>query len=274
MPQLQDNIADSFAVNVKGVTSFYGELLEQELRDLGDYHDSSLPEWAARSGPLVSEAQLTVMDMANAIIDMQLDILLDGDYSTEYPDPDKVTGPAVRGGAAISEVYGRAFKPIWQGLGNGLPLSTSVDYGVERLLSMFDVDIERVIDHVSVERFANEHKIVGYKRVLTGVHNCALCILASTQLYHKSELKGIHPHCKCKVLPVLSFEDISKTLRQDLIEQVHASIKERYGSFDPSGRSIDYRKILMVRQHGEIGPMLTFRNHHFTGPSGLKTPGE
>lgn len=272
--ELADSIADALAVNVRSITSFYGNLLERELRDLGDYHDTSIPTWNARSNPLITEAQLTVMDIANASLDVQLNLLLDGDYSTNYPPADMVTGPAVRNGASIDEVYGRVFKPIWQGLGEGQSLEESIDHAVSRLKSMFDVDIERVVDHVSIERFANEHRIAGYRRVLTGAHNCALCILASTQLYHKKELKGIHPNCKCKILPVLSFEDISKTLRQDLIDEVHASIKERYGSYDKSGRAIDYRKILFVRNHGEIGPMLTFRNHHFTGPSGLKTPGE
>ncbi|HSN24006.1 MAG TPA: hypothetical protein VLS45_07535 [Methylomicrobium sp.] len=274
MPQLQDSIADAFAVNVKSVTAFYSALLEQEFRDLDDYHEGSIPIWSSRSGPLIQEAQLTVMDMANAIIDMQLGILLDGEYSTDYPDPSIVTGPGIRNGSSITDVYGRVFKPVWQGLGDGLPLDTAIHHGIERLKSMFDVDIERVIDHVSIERFANEHKLVGYRRVLTGSRNCALCILASTQVYHKRQLKGIHPNCKCKVLPVTSFEDISKTLRQDLIDEVHASIKERLGSFDKSGRAIDYRKVLFVREHGELGPILTFRNHHFTGPKGLKTPGE
>jgi hypothetical protein len=256
------------------VKDFYRNLLAEEFRNLGSWKDADIKPWLQSATPLINEAQLTIMDMANASMDLQLEILLDGEYSTKYPDAQLVTGPGIRNGVPIQDVYGRVFKPVWQALGDGWDLDTAIDRGIGRLTSTFDVDLERVIDHVNLERFANENKITGYRRVLRGAHNCALCILASTQLYHKRELKGIHPNCKCKVSPVLSFEDISKTLRQDLIEQVHASIKERYGISDPSGRSIDYRHIVMVRNHGEIGPMLTFRDHHFTGPKAIKTPGE
>lgn len=273
MAVLDDSLANSLSDQILAIKSFYGEELERQFRDLGNYSEDSIAEWRRVSNPLVREAQRLTADIANAVIDLQLQELL-GDFSASYPPYGLVTGPAIRNGSSVQDVYDRAFKPVWRALGNGYPIDVAVDHGISRLDATFDVDIERVVDHVAIERFANENRIIGYRRVLNGVHNCALCILASTQLYRKKDLKGIHPRCKCKVLPVLSFENISTTLRQDLIEQVHASIQERYGLSDRAGRQLDYRKIIIVRNHGELGPVLTFRNHHFTGPSGLKTPGE
>lgn len=273
MATLDNSLAESLSDQILAVRDFYLDELILEFKNLGSWREDSLSAWKDKSVPIVFEAQNTAMDIANAVIDMQLEILLDGEFSTVYPPRESVTGSAVRNGVPPDVVYGRAFKPIWQSTGNGAPIDQAVQHGISRLTEMFDVDLSRVVDHTSIERFANENRIVGYRRVLSGVHNCALCILASTQTYHKRELKGIHPHCKCTVVPVLSFEQ-PNALDRVLIDQVHQQIQDRFGISDRAGRQIDYRHIVMVRNHGELGPSLTFRDYNFTGPKALKTPGE
>jgi hypothetical protein len=45
---------------------------------------------------------------------------------------------------------------------------------------------------------------------------------------------------------------------------VHDAIRETFGEMAFDARQIDYRKILLVEQHGELGPTLTVARHHFT----------
>lgn len=273
MATLTDDMSAALARQVSTIKTIYSDRLSEEFRSLGYWGKDSIQKWNEISVPMVVEAQQVTADIASASFDLQLQLLLDGEYQPFDVDYSVVTGPAIRNGVPVEEVYQRAFKPVWRGIGNGYTIDDSVEMGVSRFREMFDLDIERVVDHVAINRFANENKIVGYRRVLIGAANCALCIVASTNTYHKRELKGIHPHCNCKVSPVMSFED-SKTLDRNLLDDVHRQVALRFGVSDRAARSIDYRKILLTREHGEYGPTLTFSGHKFTGPEGLQTPGE
>lgn len=269
---MADTITEAMASQIAAVKSFYEDELLSEFRSLGFWGKDNIGNWIDKSVPIVLEAENIVADIAESYIDIQLQDLL-SEFSTATIPRDRVTGKATRG-VPPEDVYARAFKPVWQGIGSGLSVPESVSHGESRLSRMFDLDIERVADLMSIERFANEERIVGHRRVLTGLRNCALCIVASTQLYHKSELKPIHPGCKCRTVPVISFENPNHILDGDLLEQVHAGVKSQFGISARDAREIDYRKILVTRQHGEYGPTLTYARYHFTGPSGLKTPGE
>jgi hypothetical protein len=274
VPSVLEQTAETLALQSRAIKDFYLSQLESEFLGLQWWGADSIPIWKSKSVPLVREAQLLTADLANTFIDLQFQEMFGDDYDTSYPSYDLVTGPAIRNGVSIDDVYSRTFKPVWEGIGAGQTEDEAVRHGLSRLESMFSLDIERVIDHTAIERFANDNRIIGHRRVLNGSHNCALCILASTQLYHKKSLKPIHPRCKCKVLPVLPSDDVDAVLSKELVDQVHASIKDRFGISDPSGRQIDYRHLVLVRNHGEYGPVLTLREYNFTGPSALKTPGE
>lgn len=270
---MADAVIDAMVSQIAAVKNFYREELVNEFRDLGFWGKDNIEKWIKISLPVVDEAEQIIVDIVDSYMDVYIQGIL-GDFSTRPTDRTKVTGAATRNGADPSEVYARPFKPIWQGVGRGLSVDESLSHGVSRLSNTFNLDIERVADLVSIERFANEEKIVGHKRVLTGVRNCALCIVASTQLYRKSELKPIHPGCKCRTVPVISFENPNHILDGDLLEQVHSGVQKQFGISARDAREIDYRKILVTRQHGEYGPTLTYARYHFTGPGGLKTPGE
>jgi hypothetical protein len=55
------------------------------------------------------------------------------------------------------------------------------------------------------------------------------------------------------------------------LSDTHAAIEERFGvSSDDARSAVDYRKVLLVRDHGELGPLLTVKGQHFDGPSSIK----
>ena len=45
-----------------------------------------------------------------------------------------------------------------------------------------------------------------------------------------------------------------------------AAIEERFG---PDDGTADPRTVMVVHEHGELGPVLTVRGHGFTGPADL-----
>jgi hypothetical protein len=57
---------------------------------------------------------------------------------------------------------------------------------------------------------------------------------------------------------------------EERLNAVHEAVEARFGFSDPSGREIDYRGIT-IREHGELGPVLTVKGQHFTGPEELGT---
>lgn len=173
------------------------------------------------------------------------------------------------------------------------PLTAAVGDGERRLRSLGLTDVELAVTHAAREALADEPRYRYFRRVLTGAESCGLCIVASTQRYRKQDLLPIHPNCDCVVAPILGDEDPGRVINstriaegaesgrenaagvpvfdaEDLIDadllsrDVHDAIRETFGDVAFDARQIDYRKILLVKQHGELGPVLTVRRHKFT----------
>lgn len=235
-----------------------------------DLHNKSdIEPWLGKSVPILENAFSVAVEVTGVFADIQLGLLLDNpDYEGLPVLPDDVRGK-LRGGVPLEEVYARPFVDFWGSLKNGGSIDDALHSGANRLRELLDTDLERVSDITSVEKFANEHRVVGSRRVLVGAKNCALCIVASTQRYRRRHLKPIHPSCDCKVVPILDFESDDQVLDEDLLDQLHKSVAEKFGT-DVANRSArDYSKIMVEHQHGEIGPYLSWRGQHFAGPSVL-----
>lgn len=173
------------------------------------------------------------------------------------------------------------------------PLTAAVGDGERRLRSLALTDVELAVTHTARERLADEPEVRFYRRVLTGAESCGLCVIASTQRYRKRDLLPIHPNCDCVVAPILGDQDPGRVINStriaegtegqdenaagvpvfdaddlidaDLLTQdVHEAIRETFGEVAFDARQIDYRKILLVKQHGELGPVLTVARHKFT----------
>lgn len=173
------------------------------------------------------------------------------------------------------------------------PLTAAVGDGERRLRSLALTDVELAVTHTARERLADEPEVRFYRRVLTGAESCGLCIIASTQRYRKRDLLPIHPNCDCVVAPILGEQDPGRSINSTrvsdeasptgetadgvpiygpddvldtefLTREVHDAIRETFGEMAFDARQIDYRKILLVEKHGELGPVLTVGRHKFT----------
>ena len=100
-------------------------------------------------------------------------------------------------------------------------------------------------------------------------------------------------NCDCAIAPILGYGDPGRTIDSailsegateqaigtegmkffehgdvievgDLLEQAHRAVEDAFGRRATDAQQIDYRKVIMVREHGELGPVLTVADHKFT----------
>lgn len=231
-----------------------------------DWHKSSVDLFVREAVPTVLAYEQIMAEATWNYLEDQFDYL--GEPFDAQLDTTRVTGAVIRNGTPPAEVYARPFVDVWSGLADGLDLEQAAERGATRLDQLTDTDLELTHDW-TVRDVVSQTRLAGYRRVLNGATNCGLCIVASTQRYRRRDLKGIHPGCNCTVAPIVTDQGVHQVLDEQLLAQVHAEIAQKFGVSDASARKIDYRKILLTREHGEYGPTLTYSTDLFTAKSGL-----
>jgi hypothetical protein len=179
-----------------------------------------------------------------------------------------LTTQALRNGVDAETVYRRPFVELWTALDKGKTMTEAIEAGAFRARTLATTELQLARRNVGLEIRGRNNRIVGYIRTLTGRENCALCYVASTQRYNRGDLLPIHPGCDCGELPLYGNSDPGQVINEELLEATHQAVEERFGLSDRGARAIDYRDI-QIRDHGEMGPMLTVRGQHFTGPDDL-----
>ena len=217
----------------------------------GEHRDADMVEFVAKVVPVVLAARRQVSALTDAYLARVLGIRSLGPIDTD----------ALRGVDA-REVYARPYKTVWTKLSEGLTYDAAVSAGTARLVDLALADLQmakRNTAQVVMSSAGVEH----YRRTLTGNVNCGLCYVASTQTYNVADLLPIHPGCDCGVAPLPSGERAPT----ELLSATHEAIEDRLGVSDSGARAPDYRKQLIVREHGELGPVLAVRGQHFAGRS-------
>jgi hypothetical protein len=137
--------------------------------------------------------------------------------------------------------YQRPFRVISKAMADGKDVHQAMRSGMLRLNALTDTDLQMA----KVRQAQISLRAVGaktFRRETTSENPCALCEIAATQIYYTDDLMDIHTGCSCDIVP----DDESDSDSGDL---------------DTS--------LITVHNHGEIGPVLTWRGQHFTGPDQL-----
>ena len=172
----------------------------------------------------------------------------------------------LRNGAEAAVVYRRPFVDVYTALSQGKSVTESIAAGAVRISSLVSTDIQLARRNAGLAARSNNDRIVGYVRTLTGAENCALCYVASTQRYTRNDLLPIHPGCDCGEMPIYGNQDPGQVIDQVRLDATHEAVEQRFGFYDAGARAPDYRDIA-IREHGELGPMLTVADQNFTGPT-------
>lgn len=232
--------------------------------------------------PVVLAAERRVASLTNQYLTTARNIAENTNERPEPLDLDQVTGAALRGGIEPSVVYLRPEAAVNTALSRGSSVSVAVAEGLRRALSISAMDIQLAKTHT----VARQGKATWYRRTLTGSENCVKCVIASTQRYKRGNLLPIHPGCDCGIQEEFT-RDPGQVINRSLLEVTHDAVQEFTGDYDRSLHYVyidsrrwvpmrngstdaaDYTDLILVREHGEYGPTLTWRDDKFTAATDL-----
>lgn len=270
MAQAPTPLDRKYSAAVRGVWASVLGRVGRSWTDLRSWRDADVRTFQRQTLPVILAGERQIATLTASYLEQRhRDMGLRGPRVNL--DLDSVTGQALRG-VDPADVYERPFKEVWTALSDGVSLDASVDRGGHRLETITKTDLQLSRTHTVREVAAHQPGVEYTVRVLEGEYDCALCMIASTQRYHKKDLQPIHPGCDCRVETVTADYDPGQIIDEEFLNSVHDAVENALGEFDRGGRAVDYRKIIISREHGEIGPVLGFAGQRFTGPDDINLP--
>ena len=217
--------------------------------------DASVAALVAVFAPAVEAAQLQVANLTS--------VFLAGRTGTAPSPvlPDVVS----RRGVPPEVVYARPVITARTLVSQGKPFDVAMDAGFRRLESIAATDVQ-LAKTLQADRSLLDAEVTFYRRVPKGTETCAMCLIASTQRYQTGKLLPIHNGCDCGVDV---YNDDAETDLDALLEATHAKVQEFTEIADRGGREVDYRKLLITHEHGELGQVLGWHDQKFTGPNDI-----
>lgn len=244
-----------------------GDQIAAAFLALGAWRDEDFEKFLPIALASVRGAKLQASRL-NVVFYQQMALLAGETFVAPQITAESLSTEVLRNGAKDRDVYRRPFVDVYRNLADGKDLAEATKAGALRISSIASTDVQLARRGAGFQARSNNSRIVGYARTLTGSENCALCYVASTQRYHKGDLLPIHPGCDCGEMPIFGKQDPGQIIDEIRLDATHQAIEDRFGSSAPNARDIDYRAI-SIREHGELGPMLTVADHEFTTESDI-----
>ncbi|GEL19352.1 hypothetical protein [Pseudonocardia asaccharolytica] len=265
-------VSEGFAQRRRALSERLIDALVALFLGLGSWRDEDAARFVAQAVPLVEGAQHTLAGLVAYFTAVQASEAVGVPVAPPPIPAEDVTG--LRAGVTPAEVYRRPFTTVYTGLGRGLDLPTAVERGATRLQEITEMDLQQTYARAArsaMRSLPGRARPTGWRRVLVGPGNCALCVVASTQRYTLADLNPIHPGCDCTVAALYGGQE--HVIEPELLERVHGAVEELTGQADRGARAPDYRKLVvsMTREHGELGPLLVRPLDRFTTAAQLPT---
>lgn len=269
-----DRLTDAYMAQVQAIRTrvlAYTLMLWDSAANL---RDADIDRIVARIIPAVRGGQMQVAHITNAYVARIA--ALEGVTRQTVPVAEDVIDYR---GVPPQDVYRRPAITVYTALAGGTSFAAARAQGRTRLASIVGSDIQQTRNRQA--RAAYTATGFDYTvRVLSGAENCALCVIASTQRYNTADLQPIHPGCDCGERGVRAGRDPGQVIDPTLLEQAYEQIDAKLTSGDPTpalgekrtarGKKLsDLTDLIITREHGEYGPVLTWRQDRFTGPDGL-----
>lgn len=265
-------ITSAYAAQTAQVRARFLAVLGATWLGLAAWRTADMHRFLSRALPMVAGAQRLMGSLTDAYLSTVVGALTGSSTAPLGLPTDLVSGQGLRG-VPPAEVYARPFVTTWTALSNGQSLDSAVQQGGDRLRSVASTDLQLAKTHAASAAMTRMPHITGYRRV-PDAKACALCLIASTQRYHKADLLPIHPGCGCDVEPLVGDEPSGQVIDRDLLNRVHSAVREKFGSQNFSAGQIGdtglmYRDLIVTHHHGELGPVLAVRGQHFDGPASI-----
>lgn len=167
-------------------------LVLQVFDRLGSWRDADIARFTSTVVPVLVGAERQMGSLTQAFVAA---VVADALGVPARPIADGVTTGAGLRGVDPAEVYARPIRTVWRELAAGADLATALTRAKLRLAQIAETDLQLAKTHAARTALAGDERVAGFRRVLTGSHSCGLCVLASTQRYHRGDLMPIHPGC-------------------------------------------------------------------------------
>ena len=258
-----------------------GRIAGNVFRQLGSWRDDDISRYLEIVGPQIAGLKIQAANLQAAYY-QQVAAANGESFTPVNSRPQDLTDEILRNGPNTAEVYRRPFVEAWTALSSGELVRTAVERGAQRATSLAETDIQLASRQAGLNQRNANTNIVGYRRILTGSENCALCAIASTQRYTRGNLKPIHPGCDCGEEPIYGEFDPGQVIDPEGLDSLHEALVQQLDVSDANARSADigklvqyedgtrladFTEIIVTREHGEYGPTLAWRNQAFTGPN-------
>ena len=280
MPADLDQLTAQHQAAVAQVRAVVDDYARRYWGMMASYHDADIEKMVRAIVPHVQAGQITVARLTDAYLAPAAKIAgwgMGGDAAMIDP-------PKLRGGVPPEEVYRRPGEQVWTELSKGSSVAVAAARGQKRLMQLIDGDIQLAMRAQAARSMPPGTR---YRRVVTGAETCALCMLASTQVYQAGHLMPIHPGCDCTVQPIRRYTREMRRSDADILQRTHEAVSEAgydaAASGGHGGGGDDYRGItirdkggklvadggetITVYEHGEYGPTLAWAGQHHRGPA-------
>lgn len=274
VPQLRDGYNRLHGRLIRGA----GALARTSFERLGSWRDDDMARFFQIIGPQLDVFKRQTARLQESYYEQVARVAEEPHRRVPTPR-EELTTESLRNGAPFEEVYRRPFASMYTSLSEGNTVGTAIAAGALRAAQIASTDAQLASRQAgAVQRRGNDN-IKFYRRTLTGMENCALCAVASTQRYKRGNLKPIHPGCDCGEEPFYGSEETPQVIDEEKLFQTHESLFRQLGVEDPSARDAglgkiiessegpklaDFTEIVVESNHGEYGPTLRFRDQNFT----------
>lgn len=140
---------------------------------------------------------------------------------------------------------------------------------IQRAGEITEIDILLAVRDQAHQFVSSKKQIKYWRRVIhpeksaTGV-SCGLCIAISDRVYSRVNKLEIHANCNCAVVPVVDkTRDYGARLNQDDLNEIY---EQAGGTAAKKLKETRYT----IRQHGELGSVLTYAGNRFRGPAQVR----
>jgi len=262
---MPNRIVFSYQARTAALRDRLETFITTQWNSLDNYRDDDITQFAETVAPIVTGAQRQLAVTTDSYL-AEYETAVTGTQTRPVGVPKTLTTDVELRGVDTIDVYQRGGPTVWTALSEGATLTDAITRGLARMVNTAATDIQLAKTHTARHILNEKSNVTGYRRVIEGPASCGLCIVASTQRYHTADLMPIHAGCDCGVAPIYGNHDPGQIIDPDRLDNVHRTISERFG-IDADKSAGHYQDLLIVHEHGELGPVLTVRGQHFTSPA-------
>jgi hypothetical protein len=211
-------------------------------QSLPAYRDEQVEPFVKRVVPLVEAGQRRAISLTDAYMSH---VLKERPIGLQF---DSLIGASARNGVDPATVYARPFTTVWTSI-ERLGFEAAVVKGLDRLMSTAEMDVALSARDASKAFGMASSRVAGFMRV-ADPGCCDFCQSINGVRVAREDAAPLHNRCGCTVEP---------------IEVGSPQASGDFTSFAPGAVFGDTQ----IEFHGELGPVITNKHNHFTGPNDL-----